>query len=140
MHTPGHSPDSIVCLVEETRILFGADTVMPVPYFVDGSYLDFLDSLERLRGGDFENIIQGHGEVILPGEVGSKLQGDIDYLVTLLKAVDNALQSASPDEALAAITIDDCGKSRILLNGAAEQLHQQNVQELAAQRREAVRY
>jgi glyoxylase-like metal-dependent hydrolase (beta-lactamase superfamily II) len=43
--TPGHSADSIVCLVKEDQILFAADTLMPVPYFVDGDYDSFLTSL-----------------------------------------------------------------------------------------------
>ena len=43
--SPGHSPDSITCLVEEAEVLFAADTMMPVPYFVDGSFADFAMSL-----------------------------------------------------------------------------------------------
>ncbi|MDQ7036541.1 MAG: MBL fold metallo-hydrolase [Anaerolineae bacterium] len=71
-HSPGHSPDSIVVWIEEENVLFAADTVMPIPYFVDGSYDDFLASLKRLQGRGFENIVQGHGEIILRGEVEKK--------------------------------------------------------------------
>jgi glyoxylase-like metal-dependent hydrolase (beta-lactamase superfamily II) len=137
--TPGHSPDSIVCLVKEDRVLFAADTLMPIPYFVDGSYDDFLVSLEKLKNGNYENIIQGHGEVILRGEVEEKIQSDIDYLHALRAAVDQALNTANPEPALEAIDIERCGKSRVLLNGAVEQLHRQNVLALASQRRESVR-
>jgi cyclase len=136
--TPGHSPDSIVCLVKEDRVLFAADTLMPIPYFVDGSYDDFLDSLNGLRNGNFENVIQGHGEVILRGEVEEKIQTDVDYLTNLKNAVDHALISPAPDKALEAIDVESCGKSRILLNGTVEQLHRQNVLALASQRRELV--
>lgn len=136
--TPGHSPDSIVCLVKEDRVLFAADTLMPIPYFVGGSFDDFLISLESLRNGNYENVIQGHGEVILRGEIEEKIQSDIDYLHKLRQAVDAALSSPSPDDALRAIDTERCGKSRILLNGAVEQLHRQNVQALASQRRELV--
>lgn len=135
-HSPGHSPDSIVCLVKEDRVLFAADTLMPLPYFVDGSYDDFLTSLNELRGRNFENIIQGHGEVILRGEIEDKIQSDIEYLNKLRAAVDKALTSSSPDKALASIDIERCGKSRILLNGTAQQLHRKNVLTLASQRRE----
>ena len=135
-HTPGHSPDSIVCLVKEDRVLFAADTLMPLPYFVDGSYDDFLASLNDLRGRNFENVIQGHGEVILRGEIEDKIQNDIDYLHKLRNAVDKALASSAPDKALASIDIERCGKSRILLNGTAQQLHRKNVLTLASQRRE----
>lgn len=134
-HSPGHSPDSVVCLVKEDRVLFAADTLMPLPYFVDGSYDDFLLSLKALQGRNFENIVQGHGEVVLRGEIEEKIQGDIDYLLRLRSAVDKALDGPNVDEALASISIEACGKSRILLNGAAPQLHRQNVIALAGQRR-----
>jgi glyoxylase-like metal-dependent hydrolase (beta-lactamase superfamily II) len=135
-HTPGHSPDSIVCLVKEDRVLFAADTVMPLPYFVDGRADDFLNSLYGLQGRNLENVVQGHGEVILRGEIEDKLQSDIDYLLKLHQAVDIAFESPNPDRALSAISIERCGKSRILLNGMADQFHQRNVMALASQRRE----
>jgi cyclase len=136
--TPGHSPDSIVCLVEEDQVLFGADTMMPVPYFVDGSYDDFLISLRALQGISVESIVQGHGEIVLRGEVEEKIQSDIEYLELLSQAVYRALLQPlkQQEQALAEITIESCGKSRILLNGAAQQLHWQNVSILAEQRRE----
>jgi glyoxylase-like metal-dependent hydrolase (beta-lactamase superfamily II) len=134
-HTPGHSLDSIVCLLKEERVLFAADTLMPIPYFVDGSYDAFLTSLEGLRNGNYENVIQGHGEVILRGEIEEKIENDIFYLHKLGELVDNALDSKTPEKALTAISLEKCGKSRILLNGAVEQLHRNNVQTLANQRR-----
>lgn len=136
--TPGHSPDSIVCLVKEDRVLFAADILMPIPYFVGGSFDDFLASLQSLRNGNYENVIQGHGEVILRGEIEEKIQGDIDYLLKLRDAVDKALENEMPDNALDAIDVESCGKSRVLLNGTVEQLHRRNVQSLATQRRELV--
>ncbi len=127
--TPGHSPDSIVCLVKEDRVLLGGDTVLPVPHFVDGSYDDLLRSLEGLNGDSYENIVQGHGEIILRGEIDDKLREDVAYMRALRKAVNAAL--ASPMPALEKIDMESCGKSRILLNGAAERLHRQNINALA---------
>ena len=134
--TPGHSDDSVVCLVEEDQVLFAADTVMALPYFVDGSYEGLLASLHGLQGQGFESIIQGHGEVILRGEVESKITADINYLGKLRHSVDNALSSRVPERALESIDVEACGKSRILLNGAVQQLHRQNVLALANLRRE----
>jgi len=134
-HSPGHSSDSIVCLVREDRVLFAADTLMPAPYFVDGSYDDFVTSLEALRNGNFENVIQGHGEVILRGEIEEKIESDLEYLHSLRRAVDKALASADPEKALQAIDVESCGKSRILLNGTVQVLHRQNTLTLANQRR-----
>jgi hypothetical protein len=108
---------------------------MPLPYFVDGSYDDFLTSLEGLRNGNFENVVQGHGEVILRGEIEEKIENDMEYLSALRKAVDQALASPTPESALEKIDLESCGKSRILLNGMVQRLHRQNVLTLAGQRR-----
>ena len=137
--TPGHSDDSIVCLVKEDQVLFAADTMMPIPHFVDGDHGALLESLRGLRTQHFENIVQGHGEVILRGEVSEEIQSNIDYLITLREAVDSALLSRSPQMRLDRIDVEDCGKSRILLNGTVQILHQQNVTVLAEQRRKALR-
>jgi glyoxylase-like metal-dependent hydrolase (beta-lactamase superfamily II) len=50
-HSPGHSPDSITVLVKEDRILFAGDTVMPLPYFVDGAIDDIIASHSSTRTG-----------------------------------------------------------------------------------------
>ncbi|MBP8974879.1 MAG: MBL fold metallo-hydrolase [Anaerolineae bacterium] len=138
-HSPGHSPDSIVCLVREDRVLFAADTMMAVPYFVDGSYDDFVASLHALQNGGFENVVQGHGEVILRGEVEEVIQGHLGYLSLIRRHVERLLDRGAPPEALNAITIEDCGKSRIPLNGLVQDLHQANLHalyhHLVAQRR-----
>jgi len=133
--TPGHSTDSIVCLVESEQVLFAADTLMPIPYFVDGNYDQFIHSLQGLQGQGYESVVQGHGEVILRGEVDSKIKSDISYLRKLRKKVDAALTTDNPDTALAALQVQNCGKSRVLLNGMVEQLHRGNVNRLANQRR-----
>ncbi len=139
-HMPGHSADCIGVWVEEDNVLFAADTVMPIPYFVDGSYDDFLQTLRRLQKRDYEAIVQGHGDIILRGEVTSRIQEDIQYLETLKKKVTGILASTSDahnmdnlQQTLASIDIASCGKSHILLNGVAAQLHEQNVLALARQ-------
>lgn len=132
---PGHSPDGIVCHVREERILLAGDALMSLPYFVDGSFDAIRATLERLSAGSYETIVQGHGDLILRGEIDERLQEDQRYLQRLQSAVDAALASAQPDAALAAIDIEACGKSRVLLGGAAEQLHRQNVIALAKARR-----
>lgn len=129
-HSPGHSPDSIVCLVKEDRVLFAADTMMPLPYFVDGDYDDFVASLNALKHGGFENVVQGHGEVVLRGEVDEIIQGNLDYLAIVREHVERALDAGDPPDALDAITIEQCGKSRIPLNGLVQDLHQANMRAL----------
>ncbi len=132
-HTPGHSPDSIVCLVKEDRVLFAADTLMPVPYFVDGDYDDFVRSLQSLQNNNFENIVQGHGEVILRGEVEEKIQSDLNYLAAVKRFAEAACTKSDPERYLDHIDIERCGKSRIPLNGSVQQLHQGNLRMLYRQ-------
>ncbi len=140
-HSPGHSPDSIVALIREDRVLFAGDTMMPVPYFVDGSYDDFVSSLHALRKGGFENIVQGHGEVVLRGEAEEIIQGNLDYLAAVRQHVEAALEAGEPIEALGKVSIELCGKSRIPLNGLVQDLHQANLRALyqALQLQRAVR-
>lgn len=129
-HTPGHSPDSIVCLVEEERILFAADTLMPIPFFSDGSWDDFVATLESLLPHTFENVVQGHGEVILRGEVKEKIEEDLKYLSLLRKKVEDIIKRNRSPEALDRIDIEACGKSRIPLNGLVQKLHRSNAETL----------
>ncbi len=129
-HSPGHSDDSVTVLVKEDRILFAADTLMPVPYFVDGGYDDFIRSLEQLKGGGYENVVQGHGEVILRGEVERKIDSDLEYLQNLTEHVEIALTQPDPEAYLEQVDIEQCGKSRIPLNGGVQDLHRGNLQAL----------
>lgn len=129
-HAPGHSPDSIMCLVDGDRILFAADTLMPVPFFRDGSWEDFVATLQSLLGQSFESVVQGHGEVILRGEVQEKIEDDLRYLHTLRERVEKVIAKGLGPEALDEITIEVCGKSRIPLNGLVQQLHASNARVL----------
>lgn len=132
-HTPGHSPDCIVCLVKEDRVLFASDTLMPVPYFVDGDYDDFVRSLHSLQNNSFEHVIQGHGEVILRGEIEEKIESDLHYLAAIKRHVEAARAKADPEKYLDDIDIERCGKSRIPLNGSVQELHRANLRALYRQ-------
>jgi len=139
-HMPGHSADSVTCYIEEDGVLFAGDTVMSIPHFVDGDYDDLLRSLQSLAGRTYEHILQGHGELILRGEVEERLQDDIIYLKKLYAAVAKVLTTTTSDaelkRALTSIKVSACGKSHVLLNGDVEHLHQQNVFTLAERLRE----
>ena len=132
--SPGHSPDSIVCLLEEEEVLFAADTVMPIPYFVDGSFSDSVASLSRLLESEYENIVQGHGDIILRGEAPGKIASDLEYLRRIDEAVKVGLDKGQEDMENQ-ISLAHCGKSHVLLNGVVQQLHQHNVRALAKQYR-----
>jgi glyoxylase-like metal-dependent hydrolase (beta-lactamase superfamily II) len=133
-NTPGHSTDSIVCLIKEERILLAGDTVMPIPVFADGDYDELIASLQSLRGANYEMIVQGHGEIVLRGEIEDKLRGDLNYLNKLYQAVSAANESEIP-ELIKCVDIETCGVSHVLLGGEVVNLHRQNVQALARQLR-----
>ena len=135
--SPGHSPDSIVCLVDEEEVLFAADTVMPIPYFVDGDFSDFVVSLERLLERDYENIVQGHGDIILRGEAPGKIHSDLEYLRLLYESVKVALDKGA-EGIENQVSLAQCGKSHVLLSGVVQQLHRQNILALVSQYRENV--
>ncbi len=128
--SPGHSDDLITVHIREDRIIFASDTVMPVPYFVDGRYDDLVRSLENLRGGGYENVVQGHGEIILRGEVEQKLEEDLQYLRCIREHVEHAIHQPDPQAYLDTIDIEKCGKSRIPLNGEVQKLHEANLKAL----------
>jgi glyoxylase-like metal-dependent hydrolase (beta-lactamase superfamily II) len=124
--TPGHTLDSTVAYVREDKVLLAADTVMPVPYFVWGSRHEFKNSLKFLKEYNLESIVQGHGEVLLRGEIPGSLESSIRYLDILEQKVSEVVEKGKGKEALDKLTIDRCGKSRIPLNGLVQDLHRAN--------------
>jgi len=127
LHLPGHSPDGIGVLLVEDRVLFSGDILMPVPYVADGDFDKMIESLKRLPEMGLENIVQGHGETFLRGEVKSKVQDNLAYLNIIRRHVRQASRRKDYDSYLSQIDVESCGKSRIILGGLAEQLHQSNL-------------
>jgi cyclase len=125
--TPGHTPDSTVVYVQEDKVLLAADTVMPLPYFVEGSREDFIASLQRVTEFNLESVVQGHGEVLLRGEIRGVIKSSIHYLNTIHQQVERVIEAGKGAEALRRIDIESCGKSRIPLNGLVQDLHQANL-------------
>lgn len=126
----GHSQDGISVLVEEDRILFAGDSFMPLPYLVDGNIDDMTASIKRIGKMGLENIVQGHGEIILRGEIDAAIKENLAYLSAIRKAVRAALKRKEPLEYLDEVGIEDCGKSRVHLGGLAEALHKRNLRAL----------
>jgi cyclase len=127
---PGHSDDGIGVYIIEDEVLFAGDVWMPIPHIVDGDPEVMRESLRKIETFTIENVVQGHGEVILRGEVNSSINDRIAYLDKIDQIIDEAAQDDYPGEYLQEKTIEICGKSRILLGGAAEEIHQQNLQHL----------
>jgi cyclase len=131
--TPGHSRDGISVLIEEDRVLFAGDAFLPLPYVVDGNLDELSNSIKNIGKMGLENIIQGHGDIILRGEIENAVKENINYLSCIRKSVRTAMRRRNPGEALASIDIETCGKSRVYLGGLAEELHRRNLRALYRQ-------
>ena len=127
IHAPGHSPDLVMVYVENDRLLFAADAVMPVPSIVDGDVEVLRASLRKVAELPVENLVQGHGEVILRGEVQGVVRASLAYLDTIEAKVAKAIKSGKGEEELRGSSIESCGLSRIPLDGLVQQIHVANL-------------
>jgi len=135
--TPGHSPDGISVLVEEDRVLFAGDAFMPLPYLVDGSADDIIASIKKIGRMGLENIVQGHGDIILRGEIDAAVKENLNYLANIVKVAKTAARRKSAQEFLDQNHVETCGKSRVHLGGLAEELHRRNLRALLLQEQQA---
>lgn len=124
---PGHTADSIGVLVEEDRVLFTGDTVMAIPYIVDGDLDESIASMKQITKMGLENVVQGHGDIILRGEIDLMMKENIEYLTEIRKHVRKASRRKYPLDLLEEIGVESCGKSRVLLGGLAADLHRMNL-------------
>lgn len=127
IHSPGHTKDSVMVYVEDDRVLFASDTVMPVPSIVDGDVEAFRTSLRKVTALPIENLVQGHGEVILRGEVQDVVELSLRYLDAIEDRVRRAIESGKGKDVLRRNNIESCGLSRIPLNGQVQQIHVANL-------------
>jgi hypothetical protein len=73
-----------------------------------------------------ENIVQGHGEVILRGEIDDAVRSNLRYLDNIRRKIERHVGKKKSREEAGEIDIESCGKSRIPLNGLVTQLHTAN--------------
>ncbi|MCL4394057.1 MAG: MBL fold metallo-hydrolase [Chloroflexi bacterium] len=124
----GHSPDGIGVFLEGDKILFSGDAVMPLPYIFWGDRAVLQDTLRAIKEMNLENIVQGHGEVLLKGEIDETLDASIAYLDCILEKVKAKLATRTSKERLVnEITLESCGYSPIALDGLVKQLHRSNL-------------
>ncbi|MBC7262588.1 MAG: MBL fold metallo-hydrolase, partial [Chloroflexi bacterium] len=127
MPLPGHTHDSIGVMVEGDRILFAGDAVLPVPYIVWGDLDATAQSLRTVRALKPESVVQGHGVLLLKGELAEEIESSLHYLQVIQDKVQKLVQEGAPESALASIDIESCGKSRVPLDGLVQYLHQENL-------------
>jgi len=127
---PGHSEDGIAVLVEEDRVLFAGDAFMPIPYIVDGDIDDIAASIKKIGRMGLENIVQGHGDIILRGEIDAAVKENLTYITNLKKLAKTAARRKDTDDIVEGSGLESTGKSRVYLGGLAESLHRRNVESL----------
>src|SRR3990172_9066203 len=127
---PGHSPDGLGVLLVEDRVLFAGDAMMPLPSLIDGEIEAMAGSLRQIPRMKLENLVQGHGEVILRGEIPNAVRSNLAYLSALDRYVRRAHRRRSAPTDLDQAPVEDFGKSRILMNGLAGDLHTPKFQAL----------
>ncbi len=130
MHTPGNTSDGISVYVREDKVLFAGDLVMPVPYIVNGDHQVMRQSLQKIQDLQLDSIVQGHGDVLLRGEIPEAIDTSIQYLDAIEREVRRRVERGIPKRNLRRLGIERCHKSRIPLNGLAEELHQANLSHL----------
>lgn len=126
-HTPGHTPDGISLFVAGEKVLIAGDAIMPVPHIVGGDWQTLVRSLERIREFKPSFVVQGHGDVLLRGEVETTIETSIAYLKAIAEKVGEVVRSGVRPSALREIDIESCGVSRIPLDGLVSKLHLDNL-------------
>jgi cyclase len=124
---PGNTPDAIMVYDENDRVLFAGDTVMPVPSIVDGDINALRVALSQVAQLPVENLVQGHGDVVLRGEVPDIVDASLAYLDAIEDLVARAVQSGDSSALLMKSDIEECGMSRVPLNGLVQQIHRANL-------------
>lgn len=130
MHAPGHTPDGIMVHIREDKVLVASDVVTPIPLIVRGNIEELTKSLKLIKTLNLENIIQGHGGVLLRGEIEETVDSNVAYLRNIEKRVRTVVEKGQSKTALRRISVESCGKSRIPLGGLAQRLHQANLEYL----------
>ncbi len=127
MLTPGHTADGISVFVEEDRVLFAGDAFLPIPQLNEGDYRQSIDVIRKIGDMGLENIIQGHGDIVLRGEIDDAVQENIKYIENIHEIARKATKRRNPAEFLNEYNIEACGKSRVYMGGLAEQLNKRNL-------------
>lgn len=124
---PGHTRDLVMVYVEQDRVLFAADTMMPIPSIVDGDMSAFRESLRKIKDLDIYNMVQGHGEVVLVGEIDKAVDASLSYLDAIEQKATDAIESGQGKEVLRHDDVESTGLSRLPLHGQVQHIHVANL-------------
>jgi glyoxylase-like metal-dependent hydrolase (beta-lactamase superfamily II) len=129
IHSPGPSPDTCAVHVREDKVLFASDLMMPVP-IISTSFANveaYRRSLLNLHDYNLECIVQGHGDILLRGEVTSSIDANVNYLADIQALVDRLMDEGATKHDLLEHDIEQFNRSRIPLGGLVQQFHNNNL-------------
>ena len=115
--------------VREEKVLFASDLMMPVPVIASplADIEKFKQSLHSLHEFNLETIVQGHGDILLRGEVTPSIEDSIQYLNDVEELVDRLISNGAARRELLNHDIEEFGRSRIALGGLVQNFHQANL-------------
>jgi glyoxylase-like metal-dependent hydrolase (beta-lactamase superfamily II) len=131
---PGHTEDLAMVYVEDDQVLFASDTMTPVPSVVDGDVAVYRESLTKIKEFEINNLVQGHGEVVLVGEIDKAVDASLSYLDAIEEKVEKAIESGEGKQTLLDDNIESTGLSRLPLHGQVQRIHVANLMDLYDQR------
>jgi glyoxylase-like metal-dependent hydrolase (beta-lactamase superfamily II) len=129
-HAPGHSPDGIAVFLEEEKILVAGDALMSIPYLVGGDSEQLKATLQSFVAYEPDFVVQGHGRVLLRGEVEEAVEASCRYIDAIVERVSELVRQGAPPDKLREIDIEACGMPRIALDGLVTRLHLNNLVDL----------
>ncbi len=71
--------------------------------------------------------MQGHGDILLRGEVSTSIESSIQYLLDIQKLVADLIEDGATKHDLLLHDIEQFGRSRIPLGGLVQQFHSNNL-------------
>lgn len=127
VHAPGHTADGILVFAAEDRVVISGDAMMPIPHIVRGDYEQLEHTLRYIQELKPNFIIQGHGDVLLRGEIDEAIEANICYLHNTVQRVRQVVENGEPAQRLRDVDIEACGLSRIPLDGLVSRIHINNM-------------
>jgi cyclase len=124
---PCHTADNIGVFIEEDEVLITGDAVMAIPIIADGNWEQAIETLTKIREMEPDTVIQGHGEVILRGEIKTVMDEYISYLHCVREQAELILKRGRDRKEIWDIPLEKCGLERVPLGIASHQLHVANI-------------
>jgi len=126
-HAPGHTPDGLGIYVLGEKLLIAGDVLMPVPQISEGNTEQLRATLRRFLEMKPSFVVQGHGGVLLRGEVITTIEAHLAYLDIVEEKVREYVAEQRPPSGLRELDIESCGLSRIPLDGWVNNIHLSNL-------------